>query len=207
MYIPNAFRNSNTEELVAFMQANSFATLVSIADGIPVASHIPLITAVSGETVTITGHLAKANTQWQAFAHGESLAMFSGPHAYVSPSFYEKHENVPTWNYIAVHAYGTPKPIKHGETPEAMAEMLRGMIATYEAAYQIQWDSLSTKYRDGMMNGIVGFEMVVTRLEGKYKLSQNRSATDQHTVAHALSHSDDPAAVATGLVMRQKLTE
>ena len=207
MYIPNAYRNSNTEELVAFMQANSFATLVSIADSVPVASHIPLIIAVSGETVTITGHVAKANTQWQAFAHGESLAIFSGPHAYVSPSFYEKHESVPTWNYIAVHAYGTPKPMKYGETPEAMAEMLRVMIATYEAAYQMQWDSLSTKYRDGMMNGIVGFEMVVTRLEGKYKLSQNRSATEQHTVAHGLSHSDDPAAVVTGAAMQQKLAE
>lgn len=205
MYIPPAFREEDFETLINFMHANSFATLISVQNSLPVASHVPLVVSVEETGVKLIGHLAKPNPQWQVFGSSESLAVFTGPHAYIAPSLYEKHENVPTWNYIAVHAYGVPQIITLKDAPEQMDKMINAMIDTYGPEYQSQWHSLSNGYREGMMSGIVGFEMTVTRLEGKYKLSQNRSSIDQHNVAHALLQSTDPAAQAVGTVMQQNL--
>jgi transcriptional regulator len=205
MYIPNAFRVDDREALVAFMRANSFATLVSVQDGIPVATHLPLVVEESDGAVTLTGHLAKANPQWQAFGASATLAIFQGPHAYISPSNYAAHESVPTWNYIAVHAYGAPVALDAAESKAALEALMASMIDFYDPAYGAQWESLSARYRDGMLRGVVGFRMTVTRLEGKAKLSQNRGADDQHRVAHALLESDDAAARATGEAMRARL--
>ena len=205
MYIPKAFRENDIEKLIAFMRTNSFATLVSIQDNIPVASHIPLVVTVQDNVVKLKGHLAKLNPQWKVFGVNESLAVFTGPHAYISPSLYEKRESVPTWNYIAVHAYGTPQVITLGDSPELMDKMIDEMIGTYGSDYKSHWHSLPNDFREGMMNGIIGFEMMVTRLEGKYKLSQNRSHTDQHNVANALLQTTDPATHAIGAAMKQNL--
>lgn len=205
MYIPPAFREEDTEKLVAFMRANSFATLISIKDGIPVASHIPLVVTLQDNIVKLTSHLAKLNTQWQYFGKNESLAVFTGPHAYISPTAYEKAENVPTWNYIAVHAYGIPRIITRDDSPELMDQMIDQMIDTYGSDYKSQWHSLGDRYRESMMQGIVGFEMTVTRLQGKYKLSQNRSYSDQANVAHTLLKSDDPNVQTIGMTMQQNL--
>lgn len=207
MYIPPQFREEDSEKLLEFMQANSFATLVSVSNGVPFASHIPLVVTIEHDSIKLMGHLAQANPHWQAFSAGESLAIFMGAHAYVSPSLYEQRENVPTWNYIAVHAYGVVTPIVWADAPDAMHSMINGMIAHYEPAYQAQWEQLSETYRHGMMKGIVGFELLVTRLEGKYKLSQNRSLVDQHQVAQALLHSSDPQEAEIGNVMRINLAE
>jgi transcriptional regulator len=203
MYIPHANRMDDKGEMVAFMRANSFATLVSLLEDVPVATHLPLVVRTEGEQITLVGHLAKANPQWKAFSAAPALAIFTGPHAYVSPSLYEAHESVPTWNYIAVHAYGTPVVLTASETRVALEASMEEMIAAYEPAYQSQWESLSERFREGMLRGVVGFTMAVTRLEGKAKLSQNRSAMDQHAVAAALLASDDPAAQATGVAMRE----
>ncbi len=205
MYVPKAFQEDDLEKLVTFMQTNSFATLVSTVDGVPVASHIPMVVTVQDNVVRLTGHLAKPNPQWQSFGTSESLAIFTGPHAYISPSLYEKRESVPTWNYIAVHAYGLPQVITLNDSQELMNKMIHEMIDTYESSYKSQWEGLSNKFREGIMNGIVGFEMTVTRLEGKYKLSQNRSHTDQANVANTLLHSSDLAAYAIGAAMKQNL--
>lgn len=205
MYRPTAFQEDNVDKLIAFMRANSFATLVSIVDGVPCASHIPFVIATQENIIKLFGHLAKQNSQLQAFETAESLAIFTGAHAYISPSLYEKHESVPTWNYIAVHAYGVPKIITLNDAPESMDKMINEMIDTYEASYKSHWHSLSNKFRQGMMNGIVGFEMTVTRLEGKYKLSQNRSQVDQINVSNTLLQSSDPAARAVGEEMKQNL--
>lgn len=206
MYRPTAFQEDNVDKLVAFMRANSFATLVSIVEGVPYASHVPLVVKVQEDVIQLIGHLAKPNPQWQAFETVESLAIFTGAHAYISPALYEKHENVPTWNYIAVHAYGIPKVITLNHSPESMDQMIDEMIDTYEADYKSHWHGLSDGYRQGMMNGIIGFEMTVTRLEGKYKLSQNRSQTDQETVSAALLQSSDPVISAVGEEIRQNLS-
>jgi transcriptional regulator len=205
MYIPNAFRETETDQLLAFMRAHSFITLVSVVEGAPFATHLPVALAVREGQITLVGHVARANPHWQAFGAGESLAIFSGPHAYVSPSHYAQRESVPTWNYIAVHAYGVPHPIAFSAAPAAVEGALAELIAAYDATYQAQWDSLPQRFRDGLMRGIVAFEMVVTRLEGKAKLSQNRSHADQHSVAEALRHSADPAAQETGAAMDARL--
>lgn len=205
MYRPVAFREDDVDKLVAFMQANSFATLVSIVDGVPCASHIPLVVTVEEGTVKLMGHLAKQNSQWLAFEAAEALAIFTGAHAYISPTLYEKRESVPTWNYIAVHTYGVPKIITFTDSPESMDQMINEMVDTYEASYKSHWHSLSTGFREGMMNGIIGFEMTVTRLEGKYKLSQNRSYSDQRTVSDALLQSSDSIVHAVGVEMKQNL--
>ncbi|HEY1011988.1 MAG TPA: FMN-binding negative transcriptional regulator, partial [Herpetosiphonaceae bacterium] len=132
MYVPAAYQEDDLATLVAFMQANSFATLVSVIDGAPFASHVPLVVGAAGETVTISGHLAKANPQAEALAAGEALAIFTGPHAYVSPANYDRRENVPTWNYIAVHATGRPRLIRHADEPALLAALVEAMIAAYE---------------------------------------------------------------------------
>jgi transcriptional regulator len=204
MYRPTAFQEDNVDKLIAFMKANSFATLVSIIDGVPYASHIPLVITMQDDTIKLIGHLAKQNPQSQAL-DTELLTIFTGAHAYISPTLYEKHESVPTCNYIAVHAYGVPKVIMLNDSPESMNQMINEMIDTYEADYKSHWHSLSNGFREGMMNGIVGFEITVTRLEGKYKLSQNRSQIEQHNVSSTLLQSTDPAARAVGAEMKQNL--
>lgn len=206
MYIPRAFRAENLDELVAFMQANSFITLVSILDGAPFASHVPVVVRREGDAVSIHGHLARANPHWRAFGDGETLAIFTGPHAYISPGLYEQRESVPTWNYIAVHAAGPVQALHAADDPQALEGEVRAVIRAYEGAYEQQWDSLAERYRAGMLQGIVGFILTVTRLEGKAKLSQNRSLADQHRVAGALLDSDDPVVRATGTAMREVQT-
>ena len=205
MYIPDAFREDDVEKLVGFMRAHSFATLVSVIDGSPFASHIPLIVRREGDSLRLIGHLAKANLQWKAFGGGESLAIFSGPHAYISPTLYERRESVPTWNYIVVHAYGVPQIVTLADSPPAVEKILQEVIESYDPSYASQWDELSDKFRHGMMRGIVGFEMPVTRLEGKYKLSQNRSQADQGNVAQSLLRNTDPTIAGVGEAMRANL--
>ena len=206
MYTPAYNREDDPATLAAFMQAHPFATLVTASGSGLIASHIPVVTRLEGETVTLSGHLARANDHWQAFSGSEeTLVIFTGPHAYVSPSHYAKHESVPTWNYVAVHAYGHPETVRFENAPERMTMLMADLIGEHEAEYQAQWDSLSEKFRHGMMRGIVGFEMKVTRLEGKYKLSQNRSHEDQREVAQALlSHSATEVAE-TGRLMEERL--
>jgi len=206
MYIPKAFHQTDQAELLAFMRANSFITLVSTLDGVPFASHIPIAIRVEGEAITLIGHVARANPHWHAFASGETLAIFTGPHAYISPSLYEQHESVPTWNYIAVHAYGQPEIVTLAQDRARLEALVDTLVDSYEAAYQQQWAELSERFRTGMLNGIVGFELPVTRLEGKYKMSQNRSPADQQRVATALRHRTDPAAQELGQQMQDNLT-
>jgi transcriptional regulator len=203
MYIPKHFEEKDRETLLEFMRSNSFVTLVSNLNGVPFASHIPLVIETDGDEIKLVGHLAKGNQQCQALGHGETLAIFTGPHAYVSPTLYEKRESVPTWNYIAVHAYGVPKVIEFAERA-ILEKMMDDIIDTYDPSYKKQWHSLSETYRTSMMKGIVAFEMPVTKLEGKYKLSQNRSEVDQHNVAEALSKNTDPVIANTGKAMRKE---
>src|SRR5215213_7573645 len=148
MYIPNAFRADDVATLVEFMAANSFATLVSTHNGAPVASHIPLVVSAHDGTVKLRGHLARANPHWKAFSTGESLAIFTGPHAYIAPVLYEKRESVPTWNYIAVHAYGVPQIITPADSHAALGALMETMFERYDPAYAKQWAELSEAFRD-----------------------------------------------------------
>ena len=205
MYRPKAFQEDNLEKLISFMKSNSFTTFVSILNGVPFASHIPLVVKVEGDQIKLIGHLGKENPQSLGFESSESLAIFTGGHAYISPSLYNKKESVPTWNYIAVHAYGFPKIIKFNDTPDLAYKMINETIEVYENTYQSQWQGLSKKFREKMMNGMIVFEMIVTRLEGKYKLSQNRSKLEQHNISHRLLESSEDLVRSVAIEMKKNL--
>src|SRR5206468_2683175 len=134
---------------------------------------------------TLLSHMARANDQWQDFARGaEALVIFQGHHTYISPSWYEIHPSVPTWNYMVVHAYGTPRLITDDDRIRAA---LRELVATHESAFDEPWPmDLPDDYLRKMLRGIVAFEIPITRLEGKFKLSQNRSERDRQLVIAAL---------------------
>ncbi|MCB0106850.1 MAG: FMN-binding negative transcriptional regulator [Caldilineaceae bacterium] len=201
MYIPNADRMEEHAALLRFMRAHNFATLVSHVDGALFATHVPVTIAERSDAMVIRGHLAKANPQGRELAtQQEVLVIFQGPHAYISPQNYAKRESVPTWNYIAVHAYGAAQLV----TDEAgKLASLAALIAATEPAHQQQWDGQTEQFRRGLLNGIVAFEIRVARLEGKAKLSQNRPVDDQVRVAAALVDHPDSAAQAVGHAMQE----
>lgn len=194
MYIPKAFQVEEPQVLRWFIERYSFATLISMVDGAPFATHLPMLLdrmPAGGEL--LLGHVARANSQWGAFdGKQEALAIFQGPHAYVSPSWYTTSPAVPTWNYTAVHVYGVPRLI---EDAEAFSNLLDRLIAFYESGMPQPWSgALPTDFRANLMRGIMGFAMDIRRIEGKFKLSQNRSQADQRAVVTQLAMSPDSVA-------------
>jgi transcriptional regulator len=205
MYIPKAFHLGDQQILHEFIDSSSFATLVSTVDGKPFATHLPLLLERARSAHgTLLGHVARANPQWHAFdGKQEALAIFQGPHAYVSPSWYATSPAVPTWNYTAVHAYGVPQVI---DDERAFSDLLDRLIAFYEAGMPRPWPGvLPADFRANLMRGIVGFAMDIARIEGKFKLSQNRSHEDQRRVVEHLEMSADPMAQALGELARKHL--
>ena len=202
MYIPEHFRVEDHATAIAFMRANPFAILISTTNDGPFATHVPVVIRDIGDHVAIRGHVAKANPHWRYLQEQpHCLMIFHGPHAYVSPANYATRENVPTWNYGAVHAYGAARTFS--ETPELLA-MLHDLIPTFEAAYAEQWASLSDPYRARMLSHIVGFEIEITRIEAKFKLSQNRTRDEQQKVIDSLSCATDTAISGTARLMCER---
>ncbi len=203
MYIPKAFREDHINTLHKLMREYSFATLITQHEGVPFATHLPFILdAQRGPNGTLLAHMARANPQWHDFASAQDvLVIFQGPHAYISPSWYEVELSVPTWNYAVVHAYGIPRLIEDGEE---LYQLLKTLIETHEAQFEKPWPfQLPDDYLQKMMRGIVGFEIEITRLEGKFKLSQNRTEAERENVIAALQESRDTLAVAE-LMTRKK---
>lgn len=201
MYIPDAFREADQAVLHQVIRDNSFATLITYGGGAPSASHLPLILdSARGDRGTLRGHMARANPQWRDFKDGaEALAIFQGPHAYISPSWYETHPSVPTWNYVAVHAYGVPRLI---EDRAELRDLLKVSVKLYESGFEKPWEfDLPEGFVEKMIDMIVGFEVPIGRLEGKLKLNQNRSAADRRSVIRVLERSPDPVARAIGELM------
>jgi len=206
MYTPKAFREDDREKLYALMQEYSFAVLVtSQQDGTPLATHLPfMLDTERGPYGTLRAHMARANPQWQAFdGTCEVLVIFQGPHAYISPSWYGEKLSVPTWNYTAVHAYGKPRVIE--DTAELYSS-LQDLIQRSESGFEKPWmfDSLPDDYVQNLMRGTVGFEMEITRLEGKFKISQNRPEGDQIRVAATLHASSNTLGVGIADLMDQR---
>jgi transcriptional regulator len=202
VYIPEFNREKDRATILAFMRANPFAILVSNVDGIPFATHLPLLIEEVGAEIVVQGHMAKANAHWKSMKEGEeSLIIFHGPHAYISPSLYEHRESVPTWNYAAVHVYGEPTLFTDEESLRAT---LHRMIDTFESSYMAQWSELSEEYRSRMMKHIVGFNIKVKRLEGKFKLSQNRTKGEQARVIQSLNQSKDSNISGVAQLMQQE---
>jgi transcriptional regulator len=215
MYLPAAFRDDSLPSLHAFIRAHGFATLISRLNGELIATHVPLLLdAERGERGTLIGHVARANPHWQAFAGSnssedapvleETLAIFHGPHTYISPRWYAAPVAVPTWNYTAVHAYGQPRIIT---SQEAMVELLARTVHQYESEAAEPWDMarLPEGYVQSLLGGIVGFELPIARLEGKRKLSQNRSEADRQGVVTALEASGYPHDAEVAALMREHL--
>lgn len=200
MYIPEYHRIDDTALSVSFMQANPFAILVSNTENGLFATHLPVLVKDLSGDINISGHVARANDHWKFLEQGgEVLIIFHGPHAYISPTLYESRESVPTWNYAAVHAYGRATTLhKEGE----LAPLLEQIITQFDMPYLSQWRSLSEEYRARMMRHIVGFEIQATRVETKFKLSQNRSRKDQESVIQMLAQSEDSAVTKVARLMR-----
>jgi transcriptional regulator len=189
MYVPALFSETDPARLRAFMRRNSFALLTSTGgDGI-VASHLPLLfDAGDGPHGRLVGHMARANPQWRD-VRGEVMAVFSGPHAYVSPSWYEEPGTVPTWNYVSVHAYGTFHPV---EDREALLDILRASVREYEGPRPAPWVfDESAGHLEKLLGSIVGFRVEISRLEGKWKLNQNHSEERRRRVVRALRGQPD----------------
>ncbi len=202
MYLPKSFEVTDPDKLAEVMHCFSFATLITTTERVPFATHLPVLHRCQpGTAGVLVGHVARANPQWQQFTNQtESLAIFSGPHAYVSPSWYATELAVPTWNYIAVHAYGVPRVIED----EAWLEVLLDeMVQRYESNRPQPWpNQLPDDFRRNLLKSIVGFEMPISRIEGKFKLSQNRSEQDRTNVVRELSSSTNPNAQAVADWMR-----
>ena len=197
MYIPKHFVQDDQALFTEVMRAHSFALLISTQDnGEPFATHLPLIVRTENESTIIEGHMARGNPHWHFLQQNpKAMIVFSGPHAYVSPSLYESKESVPSWNYIAVHAYGRVTLVHDAESKHAAQQRL---MAAIDHAYQEQFDALRPDYLQGMIHGIVAFEFAVERLEGKFKLSQNRPMADRRNVAAVFADGDtDQRAVAS----------
>jgi transcriptional regulator len=202
MYIPEFNRVRDHTEIISFVRGNPFAILVSTSDTGPFATHIPILVREEGDRIILQGHMAKANPHWELLQSGqESLTIFHGPHAYISPRLYESRDSVPTWNYATVHVYGRARLVSE---PEHLLEEVREIISTFDPDYFAQWSSLSDKFRNGMLKHIVGFEIIATRIEAKFKISQNRTKGDQANVIAALGKSTDSAASEIAKLMQKQ---
>ena len=189
MYVPAAFAETDQAKLHGFMRRHSFAVLASDGGDGLVASHLPLLfEAHAGPHGHLLGHMAKANPQWRD-VRGEVMAVFSGPHAYVSPSWYEEDGTVPTWNYAAVHAHGTFHLV---EDHEGLLDIFRRSVQTYEGPRPEPWAfDESAPHVEGLLNAIVGFRIEITRFEGKWKLSQNQPEGRRRKVIDGLRRRTD----------------
>jgi transcriptional regulator len=204
VYLPPAFTEARPEVLSAHLERHEFALLVSHGPLGMVASHIPFLIEHQGEELHLLGHLARPNPQVADLARGgEVLAIFSGPHAYISPRWYASGPAVPTWNYADVHACGKVRLIDEADW---LRSFLDRLSKRHEAGSEAPWrmEDQPAAYMTGMLKGIVGFDITVTRLEGKFKLSQNRPAVDRPRIVAALETRGDSDAAAVAGLMRQR---
>jgi len=202
VYIPEHFRLRHDEDALGFMRANPFAILISTTEDGPFATHLPLSVQAQENKIILRGHVAKANPHWRYLEQQpQCMAIFHGPHSYISPSNYGARESVPTWNYAAVHVYGEARLFS---TPQQLHGMLDELMETFEPAYRQQWEDLSQTFRENMLRQIVGFEIIATKIEGKFKLSQNRTRQDQANVIASLQKSDDSVVSGVARMMKEQ---
>ncbi|HYM71469.1 MAG TPA: FMN-binding negative transcriptional regulator [Stellaceae bacterium] len=203
VYLPPHFTESREAVLVEHIERHDFGLLVT-RSGALIASQIPFLIERRDGRLYLQGHLARANPQCiDLYAGEEALAIFTGPHAYISPGWYEAGPAVPTWNYASVHAYGPARAI---DDPAWLRGLLQRLSERHEAREATPWrmQDLPEPYLAAMLNGIVGIEIAVERLEGKFKLSQNRPAGDRPRIAAALDARDDPDSRAVAALMRER---
>ena len=206
MYIPPAFAVTDLNTLHDFIEQHSFGLLLTQVEDSPVASHLPfLLDRSSGPNGTLVGHMSRANPQWQEASKHPALAIFTGPHAYISPTWYEAEQVVPTWNYTAVHAYGQFEMIDDGG---ALLDIVRKSVHVYEQSMPQPWtfDGSGT-FVDRLLTQIVGFRIQIEKIEGKWKLNQNHPAERRQKVVNALRHQGSENAVGIAALMQGMLSE
>ncbi len=200
MYLPKSFEETRRERIFELVDRAPFGLLVTAAGGAPFATHVPMILdRTRGPNGTLRGHLAKASPHARQLGEGEALCVFQGPHAYVSARHYVSRADVPTWNYVAVHAYGTPRPF---EDRAALRALLDELSAHLEGGADAPWSPAEVPAREleALLGGIVGFEVPIERLEGKWKLGQNRDAADVRAAIAGLSAEGGEAAAVAALM-------
>jgi transcriptional regulator len=206
MYAPSSFREEDRKVLLDFMRRHSFAAVVSRGGdgGGLTASHLPLLVEENGPgELVLAGHMARANLQWRDLESGvEVLALFQGPHGYISPSWYASAQAVPTWNYMVVHVYGAPRIV---ESDERLAQIVDATVAENEKGFGKPWngDALPIDFREKLLQAIVGFEIQVSRIEGKFKLGQNRPDEDVEGACRALEMTGREADGELARLMRE----
>lgn len=186
MYTPASFAVADPQTLAEFIDANSFATLISTGDGLPSATHLPLLLdRESGDRGHLIGHMARANSQWQSMDAQDVLAVFHGPHAYISSSWYGTDRAVPTWNYVVAHVHGKCEIV---DDDESMLEIVRRYMACYERQHQEKNETrpASEEYIGSILPGVVGFRIAIERIDGTWKLSQNHEPSRRKNVIHQL---------------------
>jgi transcriptional regulator len=190
IYLPEAFNETGQEALHALIESFGFATLISPDAADPTITHLPLLLDPErGPAGTLIGHFARGNPHWRKLQENpDALALFHGPHSYVSPSWYGVQPSVPTWNYAVVHARGRARLV---EDRAALENIIRRLVETFESPRQVPWRmQLPEDFRQRMMGGIVGVEIEITQLTGKFKLSQNRALDDRRRVVAELESGD-----------------
>ena len=204
MYSPPYNQIEKRAELIEFMRANNFALLVTGTGGALHGSHLPVMVQEKDAKLVLDMHMAKNNPQWKEFFDDEVMVVFFGPHAYVSPRWYDEKERVPTWNYAAVHVYGIPKVVDDASAKHASQ---RRLVAAMDPQWLPKFDALRPQYVKSMLEGIVNFEIAVTRIETRWKLSQNRGLREQELIAAELEKSADSAERALAALTRRHLAE
>lgn len=203
MYIPEQFREEDPEVLKNFMERHNFATLVTQANGEMMASHIPFaLDRSAGSHGSLLGHIARRNPQLEQLeSGGEALVIFQGPHSYISPLWYATQKTVPTWNYAVAHAYGRPRMLGAAE----LVELLRKLVERHEGESPPGWSFTAEQpWIRPMLAEISGFEIPISRLEGKFKLNQNRSAADRKGVIETLGASADSTQQGVAALMQER---
>lgn len=189
MYVPASFRESNPTRLFDFIDQHSFATLISQVGNELIATHLPLLLdRETGQHGVLLGHMARANPQWKSLHRQQVLSIFHGPHSYISPTWMGGGDNVPTWNYVAVHAYGEFELI---DDASRLRQLLVKMVQHYESHQPLPWsvEAASDQYLDKLQAAIVGFSIRIVRLEGKWKLSQNHPLNRRSQIISGLRRS------------------
>jgi transcriptional regulator len=204
MYIPTHFAEADLTKLHDFIEQHSFGLLVSEVDALPFASHVPfLLDRTAGPRGTLIGHLARANPQWQQVAGQTVLTIFSGPHAYISPTWYEAEQVVPTWNYTAVHAYGRVQVV---EDRDVLLETVQKFVQVYERSMPRPWSfDPSNTFAERVLAQIVVLHIEIEKIEGKWKLNQNHPAERRRKVVRALRERGDEYARAVAALMEAML--
>ncbi len=170
------------------MKRFSFGTIITAKNEFPIATHLPFVIKEKDGKIVLSSHFNKANNQWKDIENYKVLIIFSEPHAYISPKNYDKELNVPTWNYISVHAYGQGKIITD---TDQVQQLLEESIDNFEVGCRQKWDHFPIDYKLKMANGIVAFEIIITDLQANKKLSQNKTDSEKEKIIETLSKSKD----------------